>query len=78
MVLIHVGKSTIIYLANGNTDFLGTGGTPGCPGILKITITRSERNWNVQGGAHWGRPHLNLLVVTARRDRALTISLPES
>lgn len=40
MVLIHVGKSTIIYLANGNTDFLGTGGTPGVPAVLKITITQ--------------------------------------
>ena len=39
MSLIHVGQSTVIYLANGNIDFLGTGGTPGVPAVLEITIT---------------------------------------
>ena len=39
MTLIHNGKSTIIYLANGNTDLLGTGGTPGVPAVPKVTIT---------------------------------------
>ena len=40
MTLIHVGQSTVIYLANGGVDFLGTGQTGGAgPAILKITIT---------------------------------------
>jgi len=39
MSLVHAGQSTVIYLANGNTDFLGTGGAPGVPAVLKITIT---------------------------------------
>ena len=39
MTLIHVGQSTVIYLANSNSDFLGTGATGGAgPAILKITI----------------------------------------
>src|SRR5438874_2627709 len=38
MSLIHVGQSTVIYLANGGVDFLGTGQTGGAgPAILKIT-----------------------------------------
>ena len=40
MTLVHAGRSTVIYLANGNVDFLGTGGTPGVPAVLKITITQ--------------------------------------
>jgi hypothetical protein len=40
MVLVHVGRSTVIYLANGGVDFLGTGATGGAgPAILEITIT---------------------------------------
>ena len=39
MDLIHVGQSTVIYLANGGVDFLGTGDTGGAgPALLKITI----------------------------------------
>jgi hypothetical protein len=39
MSLIHVGQSTVIYLANGAVDFLGTGQTtPLPPSLLKITI----------------------------------------
>ena len=39
MTLIHVGQSTVIYLANGAVDFLGTGQTtPLPPSLLKITI----------------------------------------
>jgi hypothetical protein len=39
MALIHVGRSTVIYLANGAVDFLGTGQTtPLPPSLLKITI----------------------------------------
>jgi hypothetical protein len=39
MALIHAGKSTIIYLANSNNDFLGTGATGGAgPAVLKVTI----------------------------------------
>ena len=39
MTLIHVGQNTVIYLANTNEDFLGTGATGGAgPAILKITI----------------------------------------
>jgi hypothetical protein len=39
MTLIHVGQRTVIYLANTNSDFLGTGATGGAgPAILKITI----------------------------------------
>jgi uncharacterized membrane protein len=40
MTLTHVGPSTVIYLANGGVDFLGTGATGGAgPAILKVTIT---------------------------------------
>jgi sugar lactone lactonase YvrE len=40
LTLIHVGRSTVIYLANSGIDFLGTGETGGAgPAILKITIT---------------------------------------
>jgi len=40
MSLIHVGKSTVIYLANGADDFLGTGQTTTLPpSVLKITIS---------------------------------------
>jgi hypothetical protein len=40
MTLIHNGKSTVIYLANGAVDFLGTGLTSSIgPSVLKITIT---------------------------------------
>src|SRR4051794_26601061 len=40
MVLTHVGQSTVIYLANGASDFLGTGQTSSIgPSVLKITIT---------------------------------------
>jgi hypothetical protein len=40
MVLIHVGQSTVIYLANGAVDFLGTGATTFLPpSLLKITIS---------------------------------------
>jgi len=39
MTLIHHGQDTVIYLANGGVDFLGTGDTGGAgPAILKITI----------------------------------------
>lgn len=39
MALIHVGQNTVIYDANTNDDFLGTGATGGAgPAILKITI----------------------------------------
>jgi sugar lactone lactonase YvrE len=39
MTLIHVGQRTVIYLANTNLDFVGTGETGGAgPAILKITI----------------------------------------
>jgi hypothetical protein len=39
MTLIHVGRSTVIYLANGGSDFLGTGQTSSVgPSVLKITI----------------------------------------
>lgn len=39
MALIHVGQSTVIYIANGGDDFLGTGQTtPLPPSLLKITI----------------------------------------
>jgi len=39
MTLIHVGQSTVIYIANSGLDFLGTGATGGAgPAILKITI----------------------------------------
>ncbi len=40
MALIHVGQSTVIYLANGAVDFLGTGQTTFLPpSLLKITIS---------------------------------------
>jgi hypothetical protein len=40
MALIHVGQRTVIYLANGAVDFLGTGQTtPLPPSLLKITIS---------------------------------------
>jgi len=40
MALIHAGQNTVIYLANGGVDFLGTGDTGGAgPALLKITIT---------------------------------------
>ena len=40
MVLTHVGQSTVIYLANGDSDFLGTGQTSTVgPSVLKIAIT---------------------------------------
>jgi hypothetical protein len=40
MTLIHVGQRTVIYLANGGVDFLGTGDTGGAgPALLKITVT---------------------------------------
>jgi hypothetical protein len=40
MALIHVGQSTVIYLANGAVDFLMTGQTtPLPPSLLKITIS---------------------------------------
>lgn len=39
MALIHVGQSTVIYLANEAVDFLGTGDTTFLPpSLLKITI----------------------------------------
>ena len=39
MVLIHVGQQTVVYLANGASDFLGTGETSSVgPSVLKITI----------------------------------------
>ena len=39
MALIHVGQSTVIYLANGAVDFLGTGETTFLPpSLLTITI----------------------------------------
>lgn len=39
MALIHIGQSTVIYDANTNDDFLGTGAIGGAgPAILKITI----------------------------------------
>jgi hypothetical protein len=41
MTLIHVGRTTVIYLANGDIDFLGTGETGGAgPAILEITISK--------------------------------------
>jgi sugar lactone lactonase YvrE len=39
LTLIHVGRSTVIYLANTNNDFLGTGDTGMGPAILEITVT---------------------------------------
>jgi hypothetical protein len=40
MTLIHQDHSTIIYLANGAVDFLGTGQSSSTgPSVLKITIT---------------------------------------
>ncbi len=39
MALIHLGRNTVIYIANTNDDFLGTGATGGAgPAILQITI----------------------------------------
>ena len=39
MALIHVGQQTVIYLANGGSDFLGTGATSSVgPSVLKIAI----------------------------------------
>jgi hypothetical protein len=39
MTLIHVGQSTVIYLANGAVDFLGTGQRTFLPpSLLKVTI----------------------------------------
>ncbi len=39
MTLIHHGQQTVIYLANGASDFLGTGATtPLGPTLLRITI----------------------------------------
>jgi sugar lactone lactonase YvrE len=40
MVLTHVGQSTVIFLANGAQDFLGTGESTFLPpSLLKITIS---------------------------------------
>jgi hypothetical protein len=40
MSLIHIGQSTVIYLANGAVDFLGTGQTSTVgPAVFKITIS---------------------------------------
>lgn len=39
MTLIHAGKSTVIYLANGGMPFFSTNTTGFGPALLKITIT---------------------------------------
>jgi hypothetical protein len=39
MVLIHVGQTGVIYIANSNDDIAGTGATGGAgPAVLKITF----------------------------------------
>jgi hypothetical protein len=37
--LIHVGRDTVIYLANGGVDFFGTETGGLGPALLKITIS---------------------------------------
>jgi hypothetical protein len=39
MTLIHVGKNTVIYLANGGTPFFSSNTTGFGPALLKITIS---------------------------------------
>jgi hypothetical protein len=39
MSLIHVGQNAVIYIGNTNDDFLGTGGAPGTPAVLRITFS---------------------------------------
>jgi hypothetical protein len=39
MTLIHVGKSTVIYLANTGAPLFSTNTTGFGPALLKITIT---------------------------------------